>query len=202
MESLQLQVDALREENRQKQMIIDQLTQHKNKLDEMLRHNNCNINGDSMKDDMNMYQPSDMLMPLKSEVDEYEQQRLLQQRVPNNDMDMYKDDNSLMGPGSPSHSSYAISSCSMLINNDPIMSQAVPQLHKRQRMSPLHELDHQQHHVQNLNHAFLRPTSLPLTSSQYIPNEMSLPSITTPSSGLGKNYILYNWHLNIYIYWF
>lgn len=186
MESLQLQVDALREENRQKQMIIEQLTQQKNKLDDMLRHN-CNMNGESMKEDMTMYQPSsDMLM--KHEVDEFEtQQRLLHQRISNNDIDMYKEDN-MMAPGSPSNSYSAISSCSMLINNDPVMSQAVGQPHKRQRMSPLHELDHQQHHIQNVNHAFVRPTTLPLSSAQYIPNEMSLPSITTPSSGLTSDY--------------
>ncbi|CAD5222965.1 unnamed protein product [Bursaphelenchus okinawaensis] len=192
MESLQIQVDALREENRQKQLIIDQLTQQKNKLDEMLRHN-CQVDNQMIKEDMiynndlmmKAHNGNDLMMKsqLKTEVEEYEhQQQLYQQRL--QDMDMYKDD--MMEEAS----NYAISSSSMLINNDPIISQAAL---KRSRHSPLPSINEIDPTVRmSQSHPFARPTSLPLSTMSQYSNEMNLPSITTPSSGLGDSYNLLN----------
>ncbi|CAD5232550.1 unnamed protein product [Bursaphelenchus xylophilus] len=190
MEALQIQVDDLREENRQKQLLIDQLTQQKNKLDEMLRHN-CQMEGTQMiKDDMMYNNGNDLMMKaqLKTEVEEYEQQQQMYQQRLQADMDLYKDDAMMGGPGSPSN--YAISSSSMLINNDPVISQAAL---KRSRHSPLPSINEIESNVchSQASHPFSRPTSLPLsTMSQYAQNDMNMPSITTPSSGLGGGYSL------------
>ncbi|KAI6190252.1 Transforming protein v-Fos/v-Fox [Aphelenchoides bicaudatus] len=194
METLQKQVDDLRTENENKQRIIDQLNEQSRNLMGVLSSHSCQHHSKILpqqvrhlqqqqtnKDQSLIYNGCDMMsqqqnqLHLKMEPDS-------DQRLPSDMDSLFKDDQMMSDRSSPINDSYPITTCSMITNNDPVISHATfqPTSIKRSKLneSPLIS-------ESNESPAFSRPTSLPLAAPRYS-NELgnNLPSLNTPSAGL------------------
>uniref|UniRef100_A0A914DA77 BZIP domain-containing protein n=2 Tax=Acrobeloides nanus TaxID=290746 RepID=A0A914DA77_9BILA len=198
MSTLQDQLESYKQQNNEMDRAIQMLNQQKMQCINILQHHGCvvpkdlleqpafNINtyiNDTGMHSKNHLQPLPPLLaspPQNSNKRRANQQpQHHQQRMPvvtmAEGMNGYDD---MLDSVSPAPSStYTSSSSSLITNNDPVISEAAVDgpKHKRvkeERASPLNESDH---HV-----ARTRPGTLPINSNIWT----TLPSITTPSTGL------------------
>jgi hypothetical protein len=209
MNTLSEQVDMLKDENRKKQSQIEQLLQQKNKLVELMQSHDCHIPKDLLTTNISTENSSISGLGGYGDPSMFSQQMPPIKRSPpsvidtgeddsengNSDgspIDMYKDD--YMSPPMTTvsmqiPSSYQSSTtCSMIINNDPVISQAAlgpPTKRPKMEDDSMEENNH------------VRPTTLPIEFSSR-PNGLlsnNLPSINTPSNGFpqaasGNDYVL------------
>jgi len=191
MESLQMQVDKLKEENNRKQMKIDQLNHQSQEMMEMLRIHNCNMGHGMMNQQIRQLQQQqsneEQERMYKAQIQQSIQLKMEHENISdqllNSEMEpIFKDDQLNADRSSPINDPYPITTCSMIINNeDPVISHAAfqPSNSKRSKhnRSPMIS-------DSNDGPTFSRPNTLPLVS-QYSDMSNNLPSLNTPSAGLG-----------------